>query len=1097
MAPKRKRRTAENGQNEGKASKSHPMIQLVRNLAEMASQIPACSSSHSISRPTDPPARTSDVIPPPSMQGVSSPCTSRPTNPDAGRTFDRAPKKRSAIPRKFVRKQVMPFILHSGISLIWDFPLHSYDELKFMADKDQNKGKASESHPTIQHTRHLAHMTSQIPPYASSHAISRSTDLPSRTSDLIPPSSIQGVHSPCTKQPTNPDEGHTLEMGSKKRSAVLRKFNRQQMAEKDQIKGEASTSHPTKQRTTHTGKMTSQNPPCASQPTNSMEGVHSPARTSDMTPPPSMEGVHSPCTSQPPNSDAGRSRRSFVELEAQSNDGKPILYLDGQGFLPSRPAANGIGDILKIHFTDPWPSWKKIPISTRDSWFEEFWVKSHGKFSVCPPNYDWAKKNFEMRGSILMKNNLNKARTTMNRPIWIEDSVWERLCEHWKSEGFKKKSTQAKTNRASNCGASHTGGSITASQHRANMIKETGTSPTPLELFCRTHQRKDNTWVDRRSQHEAYTRTLKQLTKRAFAQGNPPPSELDVWCDVARSKKGKVYGLGMESTVMSTSPCYRGSSSLSMEWVKRQEFDELTKEIEQVRNERDELQARVANTERLVEQNNALIRELMESMNMPSNIEDSQDADDEESFSKPYASRKLTKRQMALAEKDQNKGKTCHSYPTRQHTRRLAQMTSQIPPCASSQAIFRPTNPLARTSDVIPPPSTQGVHSPCTSQQNPDAGYTLDMAPKKSSAILRKMVRQQMELAEKYQNKGKDSKGHPTKQCTTHLAQMASQIPPCASSHAASHPTDPPPRTSDVRPPHSIQGVHSPRTSQPTTSDAGRTLRSFVALETQSNDCKPILYLNGQGFLPSHPASKEIGDILKSHYTDPWPSWKKVPISTRDSWFGEFLRKFSICPPDYDRAKKNFEMQGATMMKNILNEAQTTMNKPNWIEDSVWERLCEHWKSEELGKKRTQAKTSQHRYNMEEFTHTLDQLTRSAFAQGNPPPSEFDVWCDVARKKKGKVYGFGMESAIMAGRPCYHGSSSSMEFAKRQEFDELRKVMKEIRNERDELLTRVTNIERLAEHNNALIRELMESMNMPYTIEESQDEDESESLSEP
>ena len=54
-----------------------------------------------------------------------------------------------------------------------------------------------------------------------------------------------------------------------------------------------------------------------------------------------------------------------------------------------------------------------------------------------------------------------------------------------------------------------------------------------------------------------------------------------------------------------------------MEWVKKQEFDELAKEMEEVKNERDKLQARVANTERLLEHNNALIRELIESMNMP------------------------------------------------------------------------------------------------------------------------------------------------------------------------------------------------------------------------------------------------------------------------------------------------------------------------------------------------------------------------------------------------------------------------------------------------------------------------------------------------
>ena len=61
------------------------------------------------------------------------------------------------------------------------------------------------------------------------------------------------------------------------------------------------------------------------------------------------------------------------------------------------------------------------------------------------------------------------------------------------------------------------------------------------------------------------------MTKRALAEGKPSPSELDVWCDVARSKKGKVYGLGMKSTVMATSPCYNCSSSSSREWVKKHE----------------------------------------------------------------------------------------------------------------------------------------------------------------------------------------------------------------------------------------------------------------------------------------------------------------------------------------------------------------------------------------------------------------------------------------------------------------------------------------------------------------------------------------------
>ena len=49
--------------------------------------------------------------------------------------------------------------------------------------------------------------------------------------------------------------------------------------------------------------------------------------------------------------------------------------------------------------------------------------------------------------------------------------------------------------------------------------------------------------------------------------------------------------------------------------------------------------------------------------------------------------------------------------------------------------------------------------------------------------------------------------------------------------------------------------------------------------------------------------------------------------------------------------------------------------------------------------------------------------------------------------------------------------------------------MNEIRNERDKLQSKVANMERLAEHNNALIQELMESMNKSSTIDEIQDED--------
>ncbi|CAJ2663117.1 unnamed protein product [Trifolium pratense] len=182
-----------------------------------------------------------------------------------------------------------------------------------------------------------------------------------------------------------------------------------------------------------------------------------------------------------------------------------------------------------------------------------------------------------------MKNNLNKAHVAKKRPDWIDQNAWDPLCEHWRTSGFKKMSIQAKTNRASDCGGFskpvHTCGSITTSQHRANLTELNGTPPTPVDLFVHTHQhRKNKAWVDRRSEHvyEKYKRRLEELTQQASLQGTPPPKEIDV-----RN--------------------YRGSGSASTEWVQRHEIEELKIEREEMRRENDELRD--------------MVKQLMESLN--------------------------------------------------------------------------------------------------------------------------------------------------------------------------------------------------------------------------------------------------------------------------------------------------------------------------------------------------------------------------------------------------------------------------------------------------------------------------------------------------
>jgi len=78
-------------------------------------------------------------------------------------------------------------------------------------------------------------------------------------------------------------------------------------------------------------------------------------------------------------------------------------------------------------------------------------------------------------------------------------------------------------------------------------------------------------------------------------------------------------------------PYYRGSSSSSNGWIQSQEFDELRKDLERVKKERDELQVKIVNIEKLFEKNNTMIRGLMDSINclsMPPSFEKTEDEDE-------------------------------------------------------------------------------------------------------------------------------------------------------------------------------------------------------------------------------------------------------------------------------------------------------------------------------------------------------------------------------------------------------------------------------------------------------------------------------------
>ncbi|XP_060206889.1 uncharacterized protein LOC132634816 [Lycium barbarum] len=215
-------------------------------------------------------------------------------------------------------------------------------------------------------------------------------------------------------------------------------------------------------------------------------------------------------------------------------------------FYPSSQPVHAITEIIKAFYKDYYPTWSDIPYSLRQILFEEF--KKHVWW--FPENERKIWKSFEARAKNRLSYLLSQARNKNERPQWIEEQIWNRLVQHWSSEGFKKKSAQAKANRASEKGGClHTGGPISFGTLWRRMEEELGRPPTLGEIFQRTHMKKlpdgQMVWVEPRAEktYNEYQQILKRLKHTQSAED--AVNEVDVWLKViGGKKKGKAYGLG-------------------------------------------------------------------------------------------------------------------------------------------------------------------------------------------------------------------------------------------------------------------------------------------------------------------------------------------------------------------------------------------------------------------------------------------------------------------------------------------------------------------------------------------------------------------------
>ena len=109
-----------------------------------------------------------------------------------------------------------------------------------------------------------------------------------------------------------------------------------------------------------------------------------------------------------------------------------------------------------------------------------------------------------------------------------------------------------------------------------------------------------------------------------LGQQHPPLSELDVWIrTVGGKKKERIYGLGLESTILIGPSYFHSQASSYSQWMQSQEIQEQVRKLEvewnsrvkAAEHERDELRRRVEYNEKEFEANNRLLRELLTKIN--------------------------------------------------------------------------------------------------------------------------------------------------------------------------------------------------------------------------------------------------------------------------------------------------------------------------------------------------------------------------------------------------------------------------------------------------------------------------------------------------
>ncbi|KAL0379197.1 UNVERIFIED_CONTAM: hypothetical protein Sradi_3225200 [Sesamum radiatum] len=147
-----------------------------------------------------------------------------------------------------------------------------------------------------------------------------------------------------------------------------------------------------------------------------------------------------------------------------------------------------------------------------------------------------------------------------------------------------------------------------------------------------------------------------------------------------------------------------------------------------------------------------------------------------------------------------------------------------------------------------------------------------------------------------------------------------------------------------------------------------------------------------------------IGAVVRSHFPQPWPTYRDIPANHQDFWFQQLkLRYYWDCTDD--EMFKVFKMFAGKYMRRNFSAARKSLTRPLWLANEIWRQLQEYWASPKFQKEAAKNKTNQAANSTSATTvyrggsSSVGMHKRKLESQLGRPPKQMELFSKCYKKK--------------------------------------------------------------------------------------------------